>query len=118
MLVSCFRRASAGGHLAANEGADEDGLVEWFLDLRPLSAWCDPAMSCSFSCQAAGVTVLGETNQQTEALMNVAWLGGSFTFAILLGVVTEDITGYFEVRAPEWASCRPAVWVGKSRFTL
>ncbi|KAK9861239.1 hypothetical protein WJX84_011733 [Apatococcus fuscideae] len=41
-----------------------------------------------------GVTVFGEVNKQTEQVMNIAWLGGSFTFAILLGVVTEDITNY------------------------
>ncbi|KAK9797373.1 hypothetical protein WJX73_006662 [Symbiochloris irregularis] len=38
-----------------------------------------------------GVTVIGEVNQLTSHLMNIMWLFGTFTFAIVLGVVTEDI---------------------------
>ncbi|KAK9815434.1 hypothetical protein WJX72_003650 [[Myrmecia] bisecta] len=38
-----------------------------------------------------GVTVIGEVNAMTEMLMHVIWMVGTFTFAIVLGVVTEDI---------------------------
>lgn len=40
--------------------------------------------------------MLGEVNHYTELLMNFFWLGGSFTFAILLGVVTEDIVSFVD----------------------
>lgn len=45
----------------------------------------------------AGVTVLGEINPATDTVMNFFWLGGSFTFAVLLGVVTDDIVAFVEV---------------------
>ena len=35
----------------------------------------------------------------TSHLMNVLWLFGTFTFAIVLGVVTEDIVATVVVRA-------------------
>lgn len=41
-----------------------------------------------------GVTVIGEINALTAHLMNVLWLVGTFTFAIVLGVVTEDIVNH------------------------
>ena len=44
----------------------------------------------------AGVTVLGEINPATDTVMNFFWLGGSFTFAVLLGVVTDDITVFVD----------------------
>lgn len=47
----------------------------------------------------AGVTVIGEINQLTSHLMNIMWLFGTFTFAIVLGVVTEDIVATVVVRS-------------------
>ena len=39
----------------------------------------------------AGVTVIGEVNAWTSNVMNLIWLIGTFTFAVVLAVVTEDI---------------------------
>ena len=44
-----------------------------------------------------GVMVIGEINHRTAHLMNILWLGGTFTFAIVLGVVTEDIVNHVVV---------------------
>lgn len=41
--------------------------------------------------ESAGVMVIGEINSATAHVMNLLWLVGTFTFAIVLGVVTEDI---------------------------
>ncbi|KAA6419289.1 MAG: hypothetical protein FRX49_10813 [Trebouxia sp. A1-2] len=38
-----------------------------------------------------GVTVIGEVNAWTSNVMNFIWLIGTFTFAVVLAVVTEDI---------------------------
>ncbi|KAL3139211.1 hypothetical protein ABBQ32_005982 [Trebouxia sp. C0010 RCD-2024] len=38
-----------------------------------------------------GVTVIGEVNAWTSNVMNLIWLIGTFTFAVVLAVVTEDI---------------------------
>ena len=46
----------------------------------------------------AGVSVLGEVNIPTTYVMNVLWLLGTFTFATLLGFITEDIVNYVMVR--------------------
>ena len=46
----------------------------------------------------AGVLVIGEVNAMTAHLMNILWLIGTFTFAIVLGVVTEDIVQTVIVR--------------------
>jgi len=43
-----------------------------------------------FWCHA-GVTVIGEVNAWTSNVMNLIWLIGTFTFAVVLAVVTEDI---------------------------
>lgn len=54
----------------------------------------DAVTCCPLSiaaCACPGVTVIGEINQMTSHLMNILWLFGTFTFAIVLGVVTEDI---------------------------
>ena len=40
----------------------------------------------------AGVTVIGEVNQLTTHVMNVLWLLGTFTFAIVIGIIGEDVT--------------------------
>ncbi|KAK9917305.1 hypothetical protein WJX75_002985 [Coccomyxa subellipsoidea] len=39
-----------------------------------------------------GVTVIGEVNAMTSHLMNVLWLVGTFTFATVIGIITEDVT--------------------------
>ncbi|CAL8463710.1 g3244 [Coccomyxa elongata] len=39
-----------------------------------------------------GVTVIGEVNALTSHLMNVLWLVGTFTFATVIGIITEDVT--------------------------
>ncbi|CAK0785418.1 hypothetical protein CVIRNUC_008627 [Coccomyxa viridis] len=39
-----------------------------------------------------GVTVIGEVNQLTTHVMNVLWLLGTFTFAIVIGIIGEDVT--------------------------
>lgn len=41
--------------------------------------------------------VIGEINHRTAHLMNILWMGGTFTFAIVLGVVTEDIVNHVVV---------------------
>lgn len=41
---------------------------------------------------SAGVTVIGEVNQLTTHVMNVLWLLGTFTFAIVIGIIGEDVT--------------------------
>ena len=41
--------------------------------------------------RCAGVTVIGEVNAWTSNVMNLIWLIGTFTFAVVLAVVTEDI---------------------------
>ncbi len=53
-----------------------------------------------------GVMVIGEINHRTAHLMNILWLVGTFTFAIVLGVVTEDIVNHVVVRpsARSWPS--------------
>lgn len=38
--------------------------------------------------------VLGEVNWATTFLMNFIWLLGTFTFAVVLGTITEDIVNY------------------------
>lgn len=43
-------------------------------------------------CSDAGVTVIGEVNAMTSHLMNVLWLVGTFTFATVIGIITEDVT--------------------------
>ena len=52
----------------------------------------------------AGVTVIGEVNAWTSNVMNLIWLIGTFTFAVVLAVVTEDIVA--------------TVLVSQSRFPL
>ena len=46
----------------------------------------------------AGVTVIGEINQLTAHLMNVLWMLGTFTLAVILGIVTEDVVSTVIVR--------------------
>lgn len=41
--------------------------------------------------------VIGEINHRTAHVMNILWLVGTFTFAIVLGVVTEDIVNHVVV---------------------
>ena len=41
--------------------------------------------------------MIGEINHRTAHLMNILWLVGTFTFAIVLGVVTEDIVNHVVV---------------------
>ena len=38
------------------------------------------------------MTVIGEVNQLTTHVMNVLWLLGTFTFAIVIGIIGEDVT--------------------------
>lgn len=53
------------------------------------------------SCEyCAGVTVIGEVNAWTSNVMNLIWLIGTFTFAVVLAVVTEDIVATVLVRPP------------------
>ena len=47
---------------------------------------------------AAGVTVIGEVNAWTCNLMNLLWLVGTFTFATVIGIITEDVTQTIMVR--------------------
>lgn len=47
-----------------------------------------------FAIDSAGVMVIGEINHTTAHVMNILWLVGTFTFAIVLGVVTEDIVNH------------------------
>ncbi|MCJ1468199.1 hypothetical protein MMC07_006827 [Pseudocyphellaria aurata] len=64
----------------------------------------NPAMNAGFrwhlctSARLKCVTVIGEVNQWTSHLMNIMWLFGTFTFAIVLGVVTEDIVAHVVLR--------------------
>lgn len=46
-----------------------------------------------------GVTVIGEVNAMTSHLMNVLWLVGTFTFATVIGIITEDVTSTIMVRS-------------------
>ena len=46
----------------------------------------------------AGVTVIGEVNAWTCNLMNLLWLVGTFTFATVIGIITEDVTQTIMVR--------------------
>lgn len=73
--------------------------------LHPSTLACAVLTPCQYSQSScyAGTVVIGEANQATEAVMNLSWLTGSFTFAILLGVVSEDITTYVDVRMPLYA---------------
>ncbi len=50
-----------------------------------------------------GVTVIGEVNQLTTHVMNVLWLLGTFTFAIVIGIIGEDVTNTIMVRAKHLA---------------
>ena len=45
-----------------------------------------------------GVTVIGEVNPLTAHLMNVLWMLGTFTFATVIGIITEDVTQTIMVR--------------------
>ena len=38
--------------------------------------------------------VIGEINHTTAHVMNILWMLGTFTFAITLGLVTEDIVNH------------------------
>ena len=65
---------------------------------------------------AAGVNVLEETNLLSFMLVNIIFLIGTFTFAVVLGVVSDDITTEVKVRALSLASdisqrMRHAVWL-------
>ena len=44
------------------------------------------------------MTVIGEVNGWTSNVMNLIWLIGTFTFAVVLAVVTEDIVATVLVR--------------------
>ena len=64
----------------------------------------------------AGVTVIGEVNQLTTHVMNVLWLLGTFTFAIVIGIIGEDVTNtimvsFISCMAPTWL---PLTWVSMS----
>lgn len=45
------------------------------------------------------MTVIGEVNAWTSNVMNLIWLIGTFTFAVVLAVVTEDIVATVLVRS-------------------
>ncbi|KAK9836266.1 hypothetical protein WJX81_000586 [Elliptochloris bilobata] len=66
------------------------GLAYSFASGKPLLTGCLQAYAALY--KIPGCTVLGEVNALTANVMNVLWLIGTFTFAIVLGVVTEDIT--------------------------
>ena len=53
--------------------------------MRELCPLTEPSMF-------AGVTGIGEVNQLTTHVMNVLWLLGTFTFAIVIGIIGEDVT--------------------------
>ena len=44
------------------------------------------------ACVHAGVNVAGESNPLSWLLLNSTFLLGTFTFAVILGVVSDDIT--------------------------
>ena len=46
--------------------------------------------------------MIGEINHRTAHLMNILWLVGTFTFAIVLGVVTEDIVNHVVVSSSSY----------------
>ena len=52
---------------------------------------CSAVLFLSHDTSCAGVTVIGEVNAWTSNVMNLIWLIGTFTFAVVLAVVTEDI---------------------------
>ncbi len=70
--------------------------------------------------------MLGEINPATDTVMNFFWLGGSFTFAVLLGVVTDDIVVFVEVSQSAclmsrhvWsciAVCNPVLWCYREQY--
>ena len=68
-----------------------------------LGGWCARANRTSEDIKLfdTGVMVIGEVNAMTAHLMNILWLIGTFTFAIVLGVVTEDIVQTVIVRFSE-----------------
>ena len=78
-------------------------MLPLLLPLCPLLPCCLPFAKCllllaTTFCQwqgvsvcHAGVTVIGEVNAWTSNVMNLIWLIGTFTFAVVLAVVTEDI---------------------------
>ncbi len=52
----------------------------------------------SFICQnAAGVNLLNESNLVAGILLNTMFLLGTFTFAVVLGVVSDDISSEVKV---------------------
>ena len=86
---------------ASPAAAGQDTLSEWLLNKIDHSRARGVRLS---SCQGwlwltgkcctlpAGVTVIGEVNALTSHLMNVLWLLGTFTFATVIGIITEDVT--------------------------
>lgn len=72
------------------------------LNLAHLPLPCP--MPCLF-CLCVGVTVIGEVNAWTSNVMNLIWLIGTFTFAVVLAVVTEDIVATVLVSVSMLSSC-------------
>lgn len=58
----------------------------------------------------AGVTVIGEVNPLTAHLMNVLWMLGTFTFATVIGIITEDVTQTIMVTPPRSAHQKHWAW--------
>ena len=73
------------------------------LSLRP--ALLDLSKQCQ---NAAGVNLLNESNLIAGILLNTMFLLGTFTFAVVLGVVSDDISS--EVKVLDYhARCSHAI---------
>ena len=48
--------------------------------------------------------MIGEVNVLTAHVMNILWLIGTFTFAVVLAIVTEDIVAIVLVGTPTLAA--------------
>lgn len=66
-------------------------------------------LMCHVSVVPAGVNLLTESNMIAGILLNAMFLLGTFTFAVVLGVVSDDISSEVKVhplillpRFPTW----------------
>ncbi len=65
--------------------------------------------------------MIGEVNAWTSNLMNLLWLIGTFTFATVIGIITEDVTQTIMARPQQSFSSlplKPQSWTHAARTGL
>ena len=67
-------------------------------------------------CMFSGVNLLSESNLVAGVLLNVMFLLGTFTFAVVLGVVSDDISSEVKVSTALQQSCSAACELHPGEF--